>query len=169
MEKKKLDLRNQASVKKFFKKKKFDAVIIAAAKVGGIKANIDYPANFIYDNLQIQINLISASYENKVKRLIFFGSSCIYPKDLKKPIRENQILTSNLEKTNESYSVAKIAGIKMIEAFNKQYKTKYVCLMPCNLFGPNDNYDPKDSHFVPALIKKIFAASKKNYGEQGNL
>tara|TARA_B100001059_G_scaffold225060_1_gene251836 strand:+ start:1090 stop:2022 length:933 start_codon:yes stop_codon:yes gene_type:complete len=162
VEKKKLDLRNQASVKKFFKKKKFDAVIIAAAKVGGIKANIDYPANFIYDNLQIQINLISASYENKVKRLIFFGSSCIYPKDLKKPIRENQILTSNLEKTNESYSVAKIAGIKMIEAFNKQYKTKYVCLMPCNLFGPNDNYDPKDSHFVPALIKKIFAASKKN-------
>ena len=162
VEKKKLDLRNQASVKKFFKKKKFDAVIIAAAKVGGIKANIDYPANFINDNLQIQINLISASYENKVKRLIFFGSSCIYPKDLKKPIRENQILTSNLEKTNESYSVAKIAGIKMIEAFNKQYKTKYVCLMPCNLFGPNDNYDPKDSHFVPALIKKIFAASKKN-------
>jgi len=162
VEKKKLDLRNQAFVKKFFKKKKFDAVIIAAAKVGGIKANIDYPANFIYDNLQIQINLISASYENKVKRLIFFGSSCIYPKDLKKPIRENQILTSNLEKTNESYSVAKIAGIKMIEAFNKQYNTKYICLMPCNLFGPNDNYDSKNSHFVPALIKKIFTASKKN-------
>ena len=162
VEKKKLDLRNQAFVKNFFKKKKFDAVIIAAAKVGGIKANIDYPANFIYDNLQIQINLISASYDNKVKRLIFFGSSCIYPKDLKKPIKENQILTSNLEKTNESYSVAKIAGIKMIEAFNRQYKTKYVCLMPCNLFGPNDNYDTKNSHFIPALIKKIFAASKKN-------
>ena len=162
VEKKKLDLRNQAFVKKFFKKKKFDAVIIAAAKVGGIKANIDYPANFIYDNLQIQINLISASYENKVKRLIFFGSSCIYPKDLKKPIRENQILTSNLEKTNESYSVAKIAGIKMIEAFNRQYKTKFVSLMPCNLFGPNDNYDLQNSHFLPALIKRILAASKKN-------
>ena len=169
VEKKKLDLRNQAFVKNFFKKKKFDAVIIAAAKVGGIKANIDYPANFIYDNLQIQINLISASYDNKVKRLIFFGSSCIYPKDLKKPIRENQILTSNLEKTNESYSVAKIAGIKMIEAFNKQYKTKYICLMPCNLFGPNDNYDSQNSHFLPALIKKIYLASKKKKNKIVNL
>ena len=169
IEKKKLDLRNQALVKKFFKKKKFDAVIIAAAKVGGIKANMDYPANFIYDNLQIQINLISASYENKVKRLIFFGSSCIYPKDLIKPIRENQILTSNLEKTNESYSVAKIAGIKMIEAFNKQFKTKYICLMPCNLFGPNDNYDSQNSHFLPALIKKIYLASKKKKNKIVNL
>ena len=169
IEKKKLDLRNQALVKKFFKKKKFDAVIIAAAKVGGIKANMDYPANFIYDNLQIQINLISASYENKVKRLIFFGSSCIYPKDLIKPIRENQILTSNLEKTNESYAVAKIAGIKMIEAFNKQFKTKYICLMPCNLFGPNDNYDSQNSHFLPALIKKIYLASKKKKNKIVNL
>ena len=162
IEKKKLDLRNQSSVKKFFKKKKPDAVIIAAAKVGGIKANINYPANFIYDNLQIQTNLISSSYENSVKRLILFGSSCIYPKDLKKPIRENQILTSHLEKTNESYAVAKIAGIKMIEAFNRQYKTKFVSLMPCNLFGPNDNYDLQNSHFLPALIKRILAASKKN-------
>ena len=169
IEKKKLDLRNQSLVKKFFKKKKFDAVIIAAAKVGGIKANMDYPANFIYDNLQIQINLISASYENKVKRLIFFGSSCIYPKDLIKPIRENQILTSNLEKTNESYAVAKIAGIKMIEAFNKQFKTKYICLMPCNLFGPNDNYDSQNSHFLPALIKKIYLASKKKKNKIVNL
>ena len=169
IEKKKLDLRNQALVKKFFKKKKFDAVIIAAAKVGGVKANMDYPANFIYDNLQIQINLISASYENKVKRLIFFGSSCIYPKDLIKPIRENQILTSNLEKTNESYAVAKIAGIKMIEAFNKQFKTKYICLMPCNLFGPNDNYDSQNSHFLPALIKKIYLASKKKKNKIVNL
>ena len=162
IETKKLDLRNQSSVKKFFKKKKPDAVIIAAAKVGGIKANINYPANFIYDNLQIQTNLISSSYENSVKRLILFGSSCIYPKDLKKPIRENQILTSHLEKTNESYAVAKIAGIKMIEAFNRQYKTKFVSLMPCNLFGPNDNYDLQNSHFLPALIKRILAASKKN-------
>ena len=162
IDKKKLDLRNQGLVKKFFKKIKPNAVIIAAAKVGGIKANINYPAKFICDNLQIQTNLISASYENKVERLILFGSSCIYPKNLKRPIKENQILSGNLEKTNESYAVAKIAGIKMIEAFNNQYKTKYITLMPCNLFGPNDNYHTQNSHFLPALIKKIFAASKKN-------
>ena len=161
IDKKKLDLRNQSAVKKFFKSKKIDAVIIAAAKVGGIKSNITYPANFINDNLQIQTNLISSSYENKVKKLILFGSSCIYPKNLKKPIKENQILTGELEKTNESYAIAKIAGIKLIEAFNKQYKTNYICLMPCNLFGPNDNYNLQNSHFLPALIKKIFAASKQ--------
>ena len=161
VDKKKLDLRNQSSVKKFFKIRKVDAVIIAAAKVGGIKSNMNYPANFISDNLQIQTNLILSSYENKIKKLILFGSSCIYPKNLKKPIKENQILTGELEKTNESYSVAKIAGIKMIEAFNKQYKLNYVCLMPCNLFGPNDNYDLQNSHFLPALIRKIFIASKK--------
>ena len=157
----KLDLRNQASVKKFFKIRKLDAVIVAAAKVGGIKSNMSYPANFINENLQIQTNLISSSYENKVQKLILFGSSCIYPKNLKKPIKENQILTGELEKTNESYAVAKIAGIKMIEAFNRQYKTNYMCLMPCNLFGPNDNYDLYNSHFLPALIRKIFTASKK--------
>tara|TARA_B100000965_G_C19505316_1_gene719352 strand:+ start:91 stop:1023 length:933 start_codon:yes stop_codon:yes gene_type:complete len=161
VDKKKLDLRNQKSVNKFFKIKKPDAVIIAAAKVGGIKANIDYPANFISDNLQIQTNLILSSYNNKVKKLMLFGSSCIYPKNLKKPIKENKIMTGILEKTNESYSIAKIAGIKMIESFNKQYKTKYICLMPCNLFGLNDSYDPKNSHFLPALIRKIFIASKK--------
>ncbi len=161
VDKKKLDLRNQSSVKKFFKIRKVDAVIIAAAKVGGIKSNMNYPASFISDNLQIQTNLILSSYENKIKKLILFGSSCIYPKNLKKPIKENQILTGELEKTNESYSVAKIAGIKMIEAFNKQYKLNYVCLMPCNLFGPNDNYDLQNSHFLPALIRKIFIASKK--------
>tara|TARA_B100001063_G_scaffold174554_1_gene163554 strand:+ start:147 stop:1085 length:939 start_codon:yes stop_codon:yes gene_type:complete len=163
--KKKLDLRDQKSVKKFFKKKKPHVVIIAAAKVGGIKANMNYPASFIYDNLQIQTNLISASYDNKVKKLILFGSSCIYPKNLKKPIKENQILSGKLEKTNESYAVAKIAGVKLIEAFNQQYKTNYVCLMPCNLFGPNDNYDLQNSHFLPALIKKIFIASKKKKGK----
>ena len=161
IDKKKLDLRNQQSVKKFLKKKKPHVVIIAAAKVGGIKANMNYPASFINDNLQIQTNLISSSYENKVKKLILFGSSCIYPKDLKKPIKENQMLKGALEKTNESYSVAKIAGIQMINAFNHQYKTKYICLMPCNLFGPNDNYDLQNSHFLPALIKKVFFASKK--------
>ena len=160
MIKKKLDLRNQIAVKKFIQKNKPDAVIIAAAKVGGIKANIKYPADFISDNLQIQTNLILSSRLNNVKKLILFGSSCIYPKHLKKPIKESQILTGLLEETNESYAVAKIAGIKMIESFNKQYNTNYICLMPCNLFGPNDNYDSQNSHFLPALIKKIYLASK---------
>ena len=169
VEKKSLDLRNQASVQNFFKKKKLDAVIIAAAKVGGIKANINYPANFINDNLQIQTNLISLSHENKVEKLILFGSSCIYPKNLKKPIKENQIMTGILEKTNKSYSIAKIAGIQMVQSFNQQYKTKYVCLMPCNLFGPNDNYDLNNSHFLPALIKKIYLASKKKKNKAVNL
>ena len=169
IEKKSLDLRNQALVKNFFKKKKLDAVIIAAAKVGGIKANINYPANFINDNLQIQTNLISLSHENKVEKLILFGSSCIYPKNLEKPIKENQIMTGILEKTNESYSIAKIAGIQMVQSFNQQYKTKYVCLMPCNLFGPNDNYDLNNSHFLPALIKKIYLASKKKKNKAVNL
>ncbi len=159
---KKLDLRNQNAVEKFFKNRKPDVVIIAAAKVGGIKANIEYPANFISDNLQIQTNLISLSHLHNVKKLILFGSSCIYPKYLNKPIKESQIMTGVLEKTNESYAVAKIAGIKMIESFNKQYNRNYICLMPCNLFGPNDNYDLEKSHFLPALIKKIYLASKKN-------
>ena len=167
--KKKLDLRNQDLVKKFFKVKKPEAVIMAAAKVGGIKANMDFPANFITDNLQIQTNLILNSYNNKIKKLILFGSSCIYPKDLRKPIKENQMMTGVLEKTNESYSVAKIAGIQMIQAFNKQYNTNYICLMPCNLFGPNDSYDLNNSHFFPALIKKIHIASKKKKNKIVNL
>ncbi len=169
IDKKRLDLRNQNAVRKFFKKKKPDAVIIAAAKVGGIKANIDYPANFISDNLEIQTNLISSSYLHKVKKLILFGSSCIYPKHLKKPIKENQILTGVLEETNESYAIAKIAGIKMIESFNKQFNTNYICLMPCNLFGPKDNYDLKNSHFLPALIKKIYLASLKKRNKVAKL
>ena len=160
IDKKKLDLRNQSSVKKFFKKRKVDVVIIAAAKVGGIKSNMNYPASFINDNLQIQTNLILSSYENKIKKLILFGSSCIYPKDLKKPIKENQMLTGELEKLT-SYSVAKIAGIKMIDAFNKQYKLNYICLMPCNLFGPNDNYDLQNSHFLPAIIERYLLPAKK--------
>ena len=159
--KKKLDLRNQKSVEKFIKKKKPDAVIIAAAKVGGIKANISFPANFISDNIQIQTNLISSSHTHKVKKLILFGSSCIYPKKYNKPIKEDQIMNGVLEDTNESYAIAKIAGIKMIEAFNKQYNTDYMCLMPCNLFGPNDSYDLQNSHFLPALVKKMYIASKK--------
>ncbi len=161
IDKKKLDLRNHNAVRKFFRNKKPDAVIIAAAKVGGIKSNIENPANFISDNLQIQTNLISTSHFYDVKKLILFGSSCIYPKNLKKPIKETQILTGALEETNESYAVAKIAGIKMIESFNKQYNRNYICLMPCNLFGPNDDYDTNNSHFLPALIKKIYLASIK--------
>tara|TARA_B100001248_G_scaffold262149_1_gene256368 strand:+ start:5093 stop:6031 length:939 start_codon:yes stop_codon:yes gene_type:complete len=161
VDKKRLDLRNQSSVQKFFKSKKPEGVIIAAAKVGGIKANINFPAEFINENLQIQINLINASLRNNVKKLIFFGSSCIYPKNFKRPIKEQDLLTGALEKTNESYAIAKIAGIQMIKSFNKQYNTKYTCLMPCNLFGQNDNYDLENSHFLPALIKKIYLASKK--------
>ncbi len=159
--KKKLDLRNQKSVENFFKVSKPEVVIIAAAKVGGIKANINYPANFINDNLQIQTNLISSSFQNKVKKLILFGSSCIYPKNLKRPIKEKDFMTGVLEKTNESYAIAKIAGIQMIKSYNEQYKTNYICLMPCNLFGPNDNYDLENSHFLAALIKKIYLTSKK--------
>ena len=169
IDKKKLDLTNQQSVKKFFNKRKPDVVIIAAAKVGGIRANINYPADFINDNLQIQTNLILASYIYKVKKLILFGSSCIYPKNLKRPIKEKDFMTGSLEKTNESYAIAKIAGIQMIKSYNKQYKTNYICLMPCNLFGPNDNYDLQNSHFLPALIKKIYTASKKKKNKVVNL
>ena len=136
-------------------------MIIAAAKVGGIKANIKYPADFISDNLKIQTNLISSSHIYNVNKLILFGSSCIYPKNLKKPIKEKQMMSGFLEETNESYAIAKIAGIKMIESYNKQHNRNYICLMPCNLFGPNDNYDSQNSHFLPALIKKIYLASKK--------
>ena len=157
----KLDLRDQNSVKNFFKIKKPDVVIIAAAKVGGIKANMNYPASFINDNLQIQSNLILNSFNFRVKKLIFFGSSCIYPNNIKEKIKEDKIMVGPLEQSNESYSIAKIAGIKMIQSLNKQYKTNYICLMPCNLFGPNDNYDLNNSHFLPALIKKIYLASKK--------
>ena len=153
--KKELDLRSQVKVQNFFKKTKIDAVINAAAKVGGIYANHIYKADFIYDNLLIQANIINSSYVNKVKDLIFLGSSCIYPKNCKQPIKEEYLLTAELEKTNEPYAVAKIAGIKMCESYNFQYGTNYKCLMPCNLYGLNDNYNLKTSHFFPALISKI--------------
>ena len=146
IDKKKLDLKNQNEVKKFFKNKKPDAVIIAAAKVGGIKANIDYPADFISENLQIQTNLISSSHAYKVKKVIFLVQA-VFTQKSKKPIKESFLMTGVLEKTNESYAIAKIAGIKLIDSFNKQFNTNYLCLMPCNLFGPNDNYDLKTSHF----------------------
>ena len=160
VDKKKLDLRNQQQVFNFFKKHNIKSVINAAGKVGGIYANDNYRANFIYDNLAIQNNVIHACYQNKVKSLIFLGSSCVYPKNSKQPIKEKYLLTGKLEKTNEPYAVAKIAGIKMCESYNFQYKTNYKCLMPCNLYGPNDNYNLKTSHFFSALIKKVINAKK---------
>ena len=162
IEKKKLDLRNQNKVKKFLEKKRPHAVIVAAAKVGGIYANNEYKADFIYDNLQIQNNLINGSYQAGVKNLIFLGSSCIYPKNCKQPIKENYLLSGSLEKTNDAYAIAKIAGLKMCEAYNKQYRLNYICLMPTNLYGPKDNYDLKNSHFFPALLSKIYNAKKYN-------
>ena len=159
--KKKLDLRNQAKVFNYFRRKKIDAVINAAGTVGGIYANNKYKAEFIYDNLAIQNNVIHACYQNKVKSLVFLGSSCIYPKKSKIPIKEEYLLSGGLEKTNEPYAIAKIAGIKMCESYNYQYKTNYKCLMPCNIYGPNDNYNSLTSHFIPALISKISKAKKK--------
>jgi GDP-L-fucose synthase len=161
VEKSKLDLRDQGNVFKFFHKNKIDVVINAAAKVGGIYANNKYKADFIYDNLMIQNNIIHACYKNSIKSLIFLGSSCIYPKFSKQPIKEKYLLTGDLEKTNEAYAVAKIAGLKMCESYNFQYKTNYKCLLPCNVYGPNDNYNDESSHFFPALIKKAILAKKK--------
>jgi GDP-L-fucose synthase len=163
--KKELDLRNQTKVSNFFKKLKIDAVINAAGKVGGILANNKYKADFIYDNITIQNNIIHSSFTNNVKSLIFLGSSCIYPKNSKQPIKEKYLLTGPLEKTNEPYAIAKIAGVKMCESFNFQYKTNYKCLMPCNLYGPNDNYHSENSHFLPALIKKVHQSKIKKKKE----
>ncbi|MDC1077054.1 GDP-L-fucose synthase [Candidatus Pelagibacter sp.] len=160
--KRELDLRNQMKVSNFFKNHEIKAVINAAGKVGGILANDKYKADFIYDNITIQNNIIHSSFENKVQNLIFLGSSCIYPRDCKQPIKEKYLLTGPLEKTNEPYAIAKIAGIKMCESYNFQYKTNYKCLMPCNLYGPKDNYHYKNSHFLPALISKIHNAKIKN-------
>ena len=145
----------------FLKKIKPDLVIIAAAKVGGIWANNNFKADFIYTNLMIQTNLIHAAFLAGVKKLIFLGSSCIYPKYAKQPIKEEYLLSGRLETTNDAYAVAKIAGIKMCEAYNKQYKLDYLSLMPTNLYGPRDNYDLKNSHFFPALISKIHSAKIK--------
>ena len=161
--KKKLDLRDQNKVLNFFKKEKIYAVINAAGTVGGIYANNKFKADFIYNNLTIQNNIIHSCYLTKVKSLIFLGSSCIYPKDSKIPIKEEYLLSGDLEKTNEPYAVAKIAGIKMCESYNFQHNTNYKCLMPCNIYGPNDNYNLKTSHFFPALIKKIVNAKKKGH------
>jgi GDP-L-fucose synthase len=152
--KKQLDLKNQKKVHNFLKKNKPDFIFIAAAKVGGIYSNDKHRAEFIFDNLTIQTNLINSAYLCDIKNLIFLGSSCVYPRKCKQPIKESYLLTGELEKTNDAYAIAKIAGIKMCESYNIQYKTNYKCLMPTNTFGPNDNYSTLNSHFFPALIKK---------------
>lgn len=160
---KQLNLLDTQKVYKFLRYYKPKFVFVAAAKVGGILFNSNYPADFIYENLKIQNNLIHGSWEAGIKNLIFLGSSCIYPRNCKQPMKEEYILSGSLEPTNEAYAIAKIAGIKMCQSFNKQYKTNYKCLMPTNAFGPNDNYDTLNSHFVPALIKKIdLIKNKKN-------
>ena len=160
IDKKKLDLRDQAKVFNFLKKIKPQATIVAAAKVGGIKANNDFKADFIYDNISIQNNLIHGSFISGTKNLIFLGSSCVYPKNSKQPIKEKYLLSNYLEKTNEPYAVAKIAGIKLCESYNHQYSLNYKCLMPANSYGLNDNYDSNTSHFLPAIIQKILNAIK---------
>ena len=150
-----LDLANQAKVFKFLKRKRPQFIFIAAAKVGGIYSNNKYKGQFIYENIIIQSNLIHSAYLCGIKNLIFLGSSCVYPRLSKQPIKETYLLDGPLEKTNDAYAIAKIAGIKMCESYNTQYKTNYKTLMPTNTFGPNDNYDKLNSHFIPALIRKV--------------
>ena len=158
--KKNLNLLDINNLKKFLKIKQPDVVINCAGKVGGILANSTYPVEFLNENILIQLNLIKCSYENNIKNLINLGSSCIYPKNAKQPIKENYLLTSPLEKTNEAYALAKIVGLKACDFYNQQYKTNYFTLMPCNLYGPYDNFHLKNSHFIPALIKKFIEAKK---------
>jgi len=157
-----LDLRNQVAVADFFENEKPDYVFLAAAKVGGIVANNTYRAQFIYENLMIQNNIIHSAYTSNVKKLLFLGSSCIYPKLAPQPLKEDYLLTSTLEPTNEPYAIAKIAGIKMCEAYRDQYNCDFISAMPTNLYGPNDNYDRKNSHVLPALIRKFHEAKESN-------
>tara|TARA_Y100000741_G_scaffold254363_1_gene195912 strand:+ start:16 stop:948 length:933 start_codon:yes stop_codon:yes gene_type:complete len=158
---KKLDLTNQSKVLSFLKKNKPKFIFIAAAKVGGIYSNNKYKAEFIQENLSIQNNLIHSAYLTGVKNLIFLGSSCVYPRDCKQPIKEDYLLSGPLEPTNDAYAIAKIAGIKMCQSYNEQYKTNYKCLMPTNTYGSNDNYHPLNSHFFPSLIRKIDLIKRK--------
>jgi GDP-L-fucose synthase len=157
-----LDLTSQTAVAEFFTKEKPEYVFLAAAKVGGIHANNTYPAEFIYNNLAIQTNVIHQSYLNNVKRLLFLGSSCIYPKECPQPIKEEYLLTGPLEPTNRPYALAKIAGIEMCWSYNRQYGTQYLAAMPTNLYGPDDNYDLENSHVIPALIRKFHEAKVNN-------
>ncbi|MBP7055372.1 MAG: GDP-L-fucose synthase [Candidatus Omnitrophica bacterium] len=157
-----LDLRCQLSVRSFFEKERPDYVFLAAAKVGGIWANDSYPADFIYDNVMIQSNVIHEAYRANVKKLLFLGSSCIYPRDCPQPIKERYLLSGPLEKTNEAYAVAKICGIRMCQSYRKQYGCNYISGMPTNLYGPNDNFDLKSAHVIPALIRKFYEGKVQN-------
>ncbi len=160
-----IDLTDQAAVKAFFEEERPEYVLLAAAKVGGILANSTYPADFIYLNLMIQSNVIHQAWLNGVKRLLFLGSSCIYPKHAPQPMREEHLLTGLLEPTNEPYAIAKIAGIKMCESYNRQHGTKFIAVMPTNLYGPRDNFDLANSHVLPALIRKFHEAKEENRKE----
>ena len=157
-----LDLRNQEAVNKFFEQEKPDYVFLAAAKVGGIGANTEQIADFLYENMMIEMNVINAAFRNGVKKLEFLGSSCIYPKFAPQPMKENCLLTSSLEPTNEGYALAKISGLKYCEYLNRQYGTNYISVMPTNLYGPNDNYHPEHSHVLPALIRRFHEAKLNN-------
>ena len=160
-----LDLRNQAAVEKFFEEEKPEYVFLAAAKVGGIYANNTYPAEFIYDNLMIETNIINSSYKNKVKKLLFLGSSCIYPKFAEQPIKEEYLLTGSLEETNEAYAIAKITGIELCKFYRRQYGCDFISAMPTNLYGINDNFNLETSHVMPALIRKFHEAKINNSKE----
>ncbi|MBE6727808.1 MAG: GDP-L-fucose synthase [Ruminococcaceae bacterium] len=162
---KELDLRRQDEVERFFAEEKPDYVFLAAAKVGGIIANDRHPADFMYDNMMIEMNVIKASYDNKVKKLLFLGSSCIYPRMAPQPMPESCLLTSSLEQTNEAYALAKISGLKYCEYLNRQYGTDYISVMPTNLYGPNDNYHPEHSHVLPALIRRFHEAKQNGLNE----
>jgi len=157
---KELDLTEQAAVRDFFAKEKPEVVVLAAAHVGGIHANNTYPAEFIYDNLMIEANVVHQAYAAGVKRLLFLGSSCIYPRMAPQPMREDALLTGTLESTNEPYAIAKIAGIKLCESYNRQYGVDYRSVMPTNLYGPGDNYHPENSHVIPALIRRFHEAKE---------
>lgn len=160
--KKKLNLLDQKKVFSWIKKNKPDIILMSAAKVGGIYANNSFPAEFIYENLQIQSNIIEGAKISNIKKLVFIGSSCIYPRNCKQPIKEEYLLSGKLESTNQWYAVAKIAGIKMVEAYRKQYNLNFINVMPCNMYGPKDNYDKKNSHVMAALIRKFCIAKKNN-------
>ena len=157
-----LDLRNQLAITEFFEQEKPEYVFLAAAKVGGILANATYPAQFLYDNLMIQSNVIEAAHKYGVKKLLFLGSTCIYPKMAPQPMKEEYLLTGELEATNEPYALAKISGIKMCNAYNKQYGTDFLSVMPTNLYGPNDNFDLQNSHVLPALMRKVHEAKQSH-------
>lgn len=162
---KELDLKDQKAVQLFFKNEQPEYVFLAAAKVGGIHANNIYPATFIYDNLMIQSNVVNAAYENQVKKLLFLGSSCIYPKMAPQPLKEDYLLTGSLEPTNEAYAIAKIAGLKMCQFYQQQYGCNFISAMPTNLYGENDNFHLENSHVLPALLRKFIEAKQHNQSE----